>query len=87
MTFSLARTTVEVSHVAAGEHMVPGPFHFRLRALSGVVVGANFQLKYMYMYICVLLLTLIVFKCNVHSHELGFGIGSRPQLCQKINNS
>jgi hypothetical protein len=28
ITFSLPRTTVEVSHVAAGEHMVPGPFHF-----------------------------------------------------------
>jgi hypothetical protein len=27
ITFSLSRTTVEVSHVAAGEHMVPGPFH------------------------------------------------------------
>jgi hypothetical protein len=29
ITFSLSRTTVEVSHVAAGEHMVPGPFHIR----------------------------------------------------------
>jgi hypothetical protein len=28
MTFSLTRTTVEDSHVAAGEYMVPGPFHF-----------------------------------------------------------
>jgi hypothetical protein len=28
ITFSLSRTTVKVSHVAAGEHMVPGPFHF-----------------------------------------------------------
>jgi hypothetical protein len=27
ITFCLSRTTVEVSHVAAGEHMVPGPFH------------------------------------------------------------
>jgi hypothetical protein len=27
ITFSMSRTTVEVSHVAAGEHMVPGPFH------------------------------------------------------------
>jgi hypothetical protein len=27
ITFSLSRTTVELSHVAAGEHMVPGPFH------------------------------------------------------------
>jgi hypothetical protein len=27
ITFSLSRTTVEVSHVGAGEHMVPGPFH------------------------------------------------------------
>jgi hypothetical protein len=26
MTFSLSRTTVEVSHVAAGEHMVRGHF-------------------------------------------------------------
>jgi hypothetical protein len=28
ITFSLSRTTGEVSHVAAGEHMVPGPFIF-----------------------------------------------------------
>jgi hypothetical protein len=28
ITFSLSRTTVEVSLVAAGEHMVPGPFQF-----------------------------------------------------------
>jgi hypothetical protein len=28
LTFSLSRTTVKVSHVASGEHMVPGPFHF-----------------------------------------------------------
>jgi hypothetical protein len=28
ITFSLSRTTVEVSHVDAGEHMVPGPFHY-----------------------------------------------------------
>jgi hypothetical protein len=27
---SLSRTTVEVSHVAAGEHMVPGPFHLKM---------------------------------------------------------
>jgi hypothetical protein len=27
ITFSLSRTTVEVSYVAAGERMVPGPFH------------------------------------------------------------
>jgi hypothetical protein len=27
ITFSLSRSTVEVSHVAAGEHMIPGPFH------------------------------------------------------------
>jgi hypothetical protein len=27
MTFSLSRTTIEVSHVAAGEHMGPGQFH------------------------------------------------------------
>jgi hypothetical protein len=27
ITFSLSRATVEVSDVAAGEHMVPGPFH------------------------------------------------------------
>jgi hypothetical protein len=25
------RTTVEVSHVAAGEHMVPGPFHSKTK--------------------------------------------------------
>jgi hypothetical protein len=30
ITFSLSRTSVEVSHVAAGEHMVPGPFHWFL---------------------------------------------------------
>jgi hypothetical protein len=29
ITFSLSRTTVEVSHVDAGEDMVPGPFHLR----------------------------------------------------------
>jgi hypothetical protein len=28
MTFSLSRTTVKVSHVAPGEHIVPGPFIF-----------------------------------------------------------
>jgi hypothetical protein len=27
ITFSLSRTTVKVSHVAADEHMVLGPFH------------------------------------------------------------
>jgi hypothetical protein len=27
MSFSLSTTTVDVSHVAAGEHMVTGPFH------------------------------------------------------------
>jgi hypothetical protein len=30
VTFSLSRTTVEVSHLAAGEHIVPGPFHLYL---------------------------------------------------------
>jgi hypothetical protein len=29
ITFSLSRSTVNIrSHVAPGEHMVPGPFHF-----------------------------------------------------------
>jgi hypothetical protein len=28
ITFSLSRTIVDVSHVAAGEHMVPGPFMY-----------------------------------------------------------
>jgi hypothetical protein len=34
ITFNLSRTTVEVSHVAAGEHMVPGPFHFQDMTLA-----------------------------------------------------
>jgi hypothetical protein len=35
ITFSLSRTsTVEVSLVAAGEHMVPGPFHLFLSLLT-----------------------------------------------------
>jgi hypothetical protein len=34
LTFSLSRTTVEViSRVAAGEHMVPWPFHFEILKL------------------------------------------------------
>jgi hypothetical protein len=28
ITFSLSRTTVKVSRVAPGDHMVPGPFNF-----------------------------------------------------------
>jgi hypothetical protein len=28
ITFSMSRTTVKVSHVAPGEHMVPGPLHY-----------------------------------------------------------
>jgi hypothetical protein len=38
MTFSLSRTAVEVSHAAAGELMVPGPFH-------SVLLGALFEKK------------------------------------------
>jgi hypothetical protein len=34
ITFSLSRTTVEVSHVDAGEHMVPGPFHSIIQIFS-----------------------------------------------------
>jgi hypothetical protein len=30
ITFSLPRTAVKVSHVAAGEHMIPGPLHLLL---------------------------------------------------------
>jgi hypothetical protein len=30
----MSKTTGEVSHVAAGEHMVPGPFHYVTYVIS-----------------------------------------------------
>jgi hypothetical protein len=37
IAFSLSRTIVEVVHVDAGEHMVPGPFHVVTRPIQAAL--------------------------------------------------